>query len=115
MGQHPFEQIDIRFEFTIGLILILNTLSFGVGFAGPWKDVEFTRGVLGLIGLTLLYRAWYARTFGFRGIIPALNLCSKPHQSISRISWPGRMEKLSKKNIHNHFLLFYINCFFYIL
>ena len=85
MGQHPFEQIDIRFEFIIGLILVLNTLSFGVGFAGPWKDVDFTRGVLGLIGLTLLYRAWYARTFGFHGIIPALNLWSKPHQSISRI------------------------------
>ena len=85
MGKHPFEQIDVRFEVIIGLILVLNTLSFGVGFAGPWEDVDFTRGVLGLVGLTLLYRAWFARTFGFHGIIPALNLWSKPHQSISRL------------------------------
>ncbi|MEC7390803.1 MAG: hypothetical protein VX655_01810, partial [Candidatus Thermoplasmatota archaeon] len=61
MSQHPFEQIDIRFEVIIGLILVLNTLSFGIGFAGPWGDVDFTRGVLGLVGLALLYRAWYAR------------------------------------------------------
>ena len=85
MGEHQLEPLDVRFEVLIGLIFVLNTLSFGVGFAGPWKDVDFTRGVLGLIGLTLLYRAWYARTFGFHGIIPALNLWSKPHQSISRI------------------------------
>tara|TARA_B100000941_G_C28296906_1_gene444465 strand:- start:157 stop:588 length:432 start_codon:yes stop_codon:yes gene_type:complete len=85
MSQRPFEQIDIRFEFTIGLILVLNTLSFGVGFAGPWEDVDFTRGVLGLVGLVLLYRAWYARTFGFYGLIPALHLWVKPDQSIPRI------------------------------
>ena len=85
MSQHPFEQIDIRFEVISGLILVLNTFSFGVGFAGPWGDVDFTRGVLGLIGLMLLYRAWYARTFGFHGIIPSLHLWSKPYQSISRI------------------------------
>lgn len=89
MGKHPFEQIDVRFEVIIGLTLVLNTLSFGVGFAGPWEDVDFTRGVLGLVGLTLLYRAWYARTFGFHGLIPALHLWAKPHQSISRILLAG--------------------------
>ena len=58
MSQRPFEQIDIRFEFIIGLILVLNTLSFGVGFAGPWKDVGFTWGVLGLIGRCNLGKMW---------------------------------------------------------
>ena len=104
MGQRPFEQIDIRFEFTIGLILILNTLSFGVGFAGPWKDVDFTRGVLGLIGLTLLYRAWYARTFGFYGLIPALHLWAKPDQSIPRILLVGVAILMSSWLIGNSML-----------
>ena len=85
MEKHPIEQIDVRLEVIIGLMLVLNTLSFGVGFAGPWEDVDFTRGVLGLVGLVLLYRAWYARTFGFYGLIPALHLWVKPDQSIPRI------------------------------
>jgi len=89
MGKHSFEPIDVRFEVFLGLILVTNTLSFGIGFDGPWGDPGFTRGVLGLLGTFFLYRAWFARTFGFHGIIPSLHLWSKPQQSISRISLFG--------------------------
>ena len=89
MGEHPFEPLDVRFEVLIGIILLLNTLTFGIGIDGPWEDEDFTRGILGLLGIYLLYRAWFARTFGFHGIIPSLHLWTKPTQSIPRITLFG--------------------------
>ncbi|MBI31919.1 MAG: hypothetical protein CMB72_04970 [Euryarchaeota archaeon] len=85
MSKHPFEPIDVRFEVLAGLILLLNTLPFGFGFEGPWEDIGFTRGIGGLIGSYLLYRAWYARTFGFHGLIPALHHWKNPRRSTSRL------------------------------
>ncbi len=89
MSEDPFKPIDVRFEVFIGLIFVLNTLSFGIGFAGPWGDEGFTRGILGLVGASLLYRAWFCRNFGFHGIIPSLHLWSKPNQSVPRLSLAG--------------------------
>ncbi len=89
MTVDPFEPIDVRIEVTFGLLLVLNTLPFGVGFAGPWDDTGFTRGIGGLIGCYLLYRAWFATTFGFHGLIPALNLWSNPSQSTSQLTLVG--------------------------
>ncbi len=89
MTVDPFEPIDVRIEVTFGLLLVLNTLPFGVGFAGPWDDAGFTRGIGGLIGCYLLYRAWFATTFGFHGLIPALNLWSNPSQSTSQLTLVG--------------------------
>ncbi len=85
MSKHPFEPIDVRFEVLAGLILLLNTLPFGIGFEGPWGDIGFTRGIGGLIGSYFLYRAWYARTFGFHGLIPALHHWKNPRRSTSRL------------------------------
>ena len=85
MSKRPFEPIDVRFEVLAGLILLLNTLPIGIGFEGPWGDIGFTRGIGGLIGSYLLYRAWYARTFGFHGLIPALHRWKNPRRSTSRL------------------------------
>ena len=89
MAVDPFEPIDIRIEVIIGTLLVLNTLPFGFGFAGPWEDAGFTRGVGGLIGCYLFYRAWFATTFGFHGLIPALHLWSNPRRSSSRLTLIG--------------------------
>ncbi|MEC8979243.1 MAG: hypothetical protein VX433_04040, partial [Candidatus Thermoplasmatota archaeon] len=62
MTADPFEPIDVRIEVTFGLLLVLNTLPFGVGFAGPWDNPGFTRGIGGLIGCYLFYLAWFATT-----------------------------------------------------
>ena len=89
MTADPFEPIDVRIEVTFGLLLVLNTLPFGVGFAGPWDNPGFTRGIGGLIGCYLFYRAWFATTFGFHGLIPALHLWSNPSQSTSQLTLAG--------------------------
>ncbi len=89
MGNHPFEPIDVRLEVFTGLLLLLNTLPFGFGFEGPWGDAGFSRGIGGLVGSYLLYRAWFARTFGFHGLIPALHLWKAPNRSTSRLILAG--------------------------
>ncbi len=65
-------------EAVIGALLLLNSSSFGYAPAGPWGDSGFSRGVGGLVGMVLLYRVWYLRTFGFRGLVPALRLWRDP-------------------------------------
>ena len=89
MTVDPFESIDVRIEVLIGTLLILNTLPLGFGFAGPWEDAGFTRGIGGLIGCYLFYRAWFATTFGFHGMIPALHLWSDPSRSTSQLTLIG--------------------------
>ncbi len=89
MANHPFEPIDVRLEVLTGLFLLLNTLPFGYGFEGPWGDAGFSRGIGGLVGSYLLYRAWFARTFGFHGLIPALHLWKAPIRSTSRLTLAG--------------------------
>ncbi len=67
-----------RVEATIGTLLVLNAMPFGISHPGPWGDEGFTRGVGGLIGFALLYRAWFMATFNRRGIIPSLHLWGDP-------------------------------------
>ena len=89
MTADPFKPIDIRFEVIIGTLLVFNTLPFGIGFAGPWEDVGFTRGIGGLIGCYFFYRAWFLSTFGFHGLIPSLHLWSNPSRSTSQLTLIG--------------------------
>ena len=49
--------------------------------AGPWDSPSFTRGVLGLLGLVLLYLAWFKQTFGFIGVAPTVNRWRSPETS----------------------------------
>jgi hypothetical protein len=45
---------------------------------GPWDSSSFTRGVLGLLGLILIYLAWFNHTFGMVGVAPTVNRWSSP-------------------------------------
>ena len=62
---------------TVGL-LIAGIVLVGQSFttlapAGPWNSPSFSRGVFGLLGLCLLYIAWFKRTFGFYGVAPTVD------------------------------------------
>lgn len=46
--------------------------------AGPWDSASFSRGVLGLFGLVLIYLAWFAQTFGFLGVAPTVDRWKTP-------------------------------------
>ena len=57
----------------IGSLLIFDTLVLGIAPAGPWDSTSFSVGIIGLIGLSLLYVAWYRFIFERKGLIPWLD------------------------------------------
>ena len=61
----------------IGTILVAITFT-DLSPEGPWNDSTFTSGSLGLIGLMLLYLAWFRLTFETKGVVPSMNLWKDP-------------------------------------
>ena len=61
----------------IGTILVAITFT-DLSPEGPWNDSTFTSGSLGLIGLMLLYLAWFRLTFETKGVVPTMDLWKDP-------------------------------------
>ena len=61
----------------IGTILVAITFT-DLSPEGPWNDSTFTSGSLGLIGLMLLYLAWFRLTFETKGVVPTIDLWKDP-------------------------------------
>ena len=64
----------------VGIVLMLQTFT-DMAPAGPWDSSSFTRGVLGLLGMSLVYLAWFKRTFGVYGVAPTVNRWAQPASS----------------------------------
>ena len=67
-------------------LLIAGVVLVGQSFTdlappGPWDSASFSRGVLGLLGLVLLYLAWFRQTFGFLGVAPTVDRWQSPKTS----------------------------------
>ena len=60
-----------------GTVLVMQTFT-NVAPPGPWDSSSFPRGVLGLLGLILIYLAWFNHTFGMVGVAPTVNRWSSP-------------------------------------
>jgi len=60
-----------------GTLLVAQTLTT-VAPSGPWDSSSFTRGVFGLLGLVLIYLAWFNHTFGMVGVAPTVNRWKTP-------------------------------------
>ena len=67
-----------------GVLLILQSFT-DLAPAGPWDSSSFTRGVLGLVGMVLIYLAWFRHTFGFFGVAPTVNRWSTPETTWLRV------------------------------
>ncbi len=76
--------VDWKFPLAIGIVLTVQTL-FDFTPPGPWNSRSFTRGVLGLTGLCLIYVAWFRFTFNKKGIIPSISLWKNPNKSWKRV------------------------------
>lgn len=74
-----------RNYFFLGLVLSLNTIFIKISFSWPWDSESFTLGVMGLIGLTMLYISWYRFTFKRRGLVPWMDLWKNPETSSKKL------------------------------
>ncbi len=64
------------------VLLILDSLVFGVAPSGPWDDSGFTTGVIGMAGISMGYVAWYRYTFKRKGLVPWIDQWEKPEESV---------------------------------
>ena len=71
-----------------GLVLIASTFT-NLSIPGPWDSASFTKGVLGLAGLVLIYRAWFYFTFQKMGWLPLVSLWQNPQDSWSKVAIVG--------------------------
>jgi len=69
----------------VSALLILDSVVFGVAPRGPWDDTGFSMGLVGMVGLSMGYVAWYRYTFKRRGLIPWIDLWEKPEESVKWI------------------------------
>ena len=60
-----------------GLVLVAQSFTT-MAPDGPWDSSSFTRGALGLVGLVLIYLAWFNHTFGKIGVAPTVNRWKTP-------------------------------------
>jgi|TARA_B110000495_G_C22861460_1_gene502336 hypothetical protein len=79
----------------IGIIFLLDATFFNFSFLGPWNSNSFTLGVIGLIGLSLIYVSWYRFTFKRKGLIPWLDNWQNPLNSAKNELVVGLISLLS--------------------
>ena len=48
---------------------------------GPWDSRSFSRGMLGLVGLSFIYLAWFRWIFDRKGLAPTINLWTAPEET----------------------------------
>ena len=60
-----------------GVVLIGQTFT-DLAPEGPWDSASFTRGVLGLLGMLMVYMAWFKQTFGVYGVAPTVDRWKHP-------------------------------------
>jgi len=49
--------------------------------AGPWLDASFSRGMSGLLGLSLLYLSWFEYVFNESGVVPSIEKWKQPEST----------------------------------
>ena len=81
-------KVEWRVFAAIGTILVAITFTDSSP-EGPWNDSTFTSGSLGLIGLMLLYLAWFRLTFETKGVVPTMDLWKDPEGTSSTVIGVG--------------------------
>ena len=81
-------KVEWRVFAAIGTILVAITFT-DLSPEGPWNESTFTSGSLGLIGLMLLYLAWFRLTFETKGVVPTMDLWKDPEGTSSTVIGVG--------------------------
>ena len=83
-----------------GLLLVAQTF-LDYAPAGPWDSRSFSRGVVGLLGVLLLYFSWFRFTFDRKGVAPVVKLWKNPKSSSTTVIVFGLICLLFTKFIVN--------------
>jgi len=57
--------------------------------AGPWLDASFSRGMSGLLGLSLIYLSWFEYIFDGFGVVPSINRWKQPESTWKTVTLSG--------------------------
>ena len=57
--------------------------------AGPWLDTSFSRGMSGLLGLSLIYLSWFEYIFDEFGVVPSINRWEHPESTWKTVTFAG--------------------------
>ena len=76
------------------ILAVIGLIFVGITFTdlspdGPWNDETFTSGSIGLVGLILLYMAWFRFTFDQNGLIPTIDLWQDPAGTSKTVIFSG--------------------------
>ena len=82
------EKADWKVPAAVGFALIAITFT-DISPEGPWSDKTFTSGSLGLIGLYLVYTAWFRLTLSKRGFVPTMDMWQNPAESSKTVMTVG--------------------------
>ena len=82
-GGHMGGNVNWKPLAAVGAILVGFTFT-DLSPKGPWNDATFTSGSIGLIGLTMLYMAWFRFTFNREGLVPTMDLWKNPEKTSLR-------------------------------
>ena len=92
------EKTEVAIVAIIGAICTAQTFT-SLAPQGPWENSSFTNGSIGLLGLYLLYRAWFRFTFNKKGFVPTHNLWKDPQQTCQTVIIVGLGVLLFAKGI----------------
>ena len=82
------EKVEWRIFAATGIILVGITFT-DISPKGPWDDSTFTSGTLGLLGMILLFLAWFRLTFEKAGVVPTIDLWKDPEASSKVVMTTG--------------------------
>ena len=83
-----------------GLVVVVDVLIIGWAPRGPWNDVSFSLGVLGIIGLAALYISWYRWRFKQKGVVPWMRLWKDARTSGVNVTIIGVVVMLSTWSLY---------------
>ena len=84
MGDEP----EWRWLTLAGLICIVQSF-VDIDIPGPWNSSSFSQGGIALLGLGLIYLAWFRWTFNVKGVVPVISRWKDPVNSSKKVTGFG--------------------------
>ena len=72
--------VEWRWFAVSGLLLVAQSF-VDITPEGPWDSRSFSRGLVGLAGLTCMYLGWFRWAFNRKGVAPTIDLWSAPEKT----------------------------------